>query len=368
MKWSLLPAFLLFALLGLVPVSADDKPDDRKKQTPKARLPLGQDTTYVVGPLDKDGFIDYEAALNAELSRGITPDQNANVLLIQSFGPAPEGGEGFPPVFFKWLDIPPPPRNGDYFYSLGKYARDRLGSPTISSNALYDFQSRSIQHPWSAKDYTPLAEWLKINEKPTGAGRRGLEAAGVLQPALLAPQGGRPEQPDRRSAAQRAEVSRTGFRLHLPGHASRSREANTMPPGRTSSPATAWAALTSRRDAHRIAGWHRHRPDRRNSTLAYLNTSRLTSKQALGQAEGPASPPSRSPDGRQDRCGERLMGLDSLQLIRRGGTDGGFLFGELSGSNNKPTEEDSKIMATIDWTPTMQTMNKWYDRMAAAMR
>ena len=27
--------------------------------------------------------------------------------------------------------------------------------------------------------------------------------------------------------------------------------------------------------------------------------------------------------------GERLMGLDSLQLIRRGGTDGGYLFGEL---------------------------------------
>src|SRR4051794_21046937 len=181
MKWSVLAAFLLFALLGLVPVSADDKPD-KPKQTPKARLPLGRETTYVVGPLDKDGYIDYEAALNAEFSRGITSDTNANVLLIQAFGPAPEGGEGFPPVFFKWLDMPTPPKEGFYFLSLGKYARDRLALSDNQLNALFDFQSRSIQHPWAAKDYTPLAEWLKINEKPMALAAEALKRPRYFNP------------------------------------------------------------------------------------------------------------------------------------------------------------------------------------------
>ena len=57
---------------------------------PAPNLPLGKETTYVVGPLDKHGYIDYEAALNAELSKGISPEKNANVLLIQVLGPAPD--------------------------------------------------------------------------------------------------------------------------------------------------------------------------------------------------------------------------------------------------------------------------------------
>ena len=73
-------------------------------------------------------------------------------------------------------------------------------------------------------------------------------------------------------------------------------------------------------------------------------TRPLSSKEALASClkDLQALPPLQ-PDGRQDRYGERMMGLDSLQLIRRGGTDGGYLFGELFGSNNKPTEEDSKM-------------------------
>src|SRR5829696_634307 len=125
MRTAVLPPLLLLFLLGAIPAGADDKkPDDKKPddKKPAAKLPLGRDTTYVVGPLDKEGYIDYEAALNAELSRGLTPDKNANALLWQAFGPAPEGGDGMPPAFFKWLEIPPPPKDGIYFVGLGTYA------------------------------------------------------------------------------------------------------------------------------------------------------------------------------------------------------------------------------------------------------
>ena len=43
--------------------------DDSK---PEPKLPLGKETTYVTRPLDRNGYIDYEAALNERLGRGIT--------------------------------------------------------------------------------------------------------------------------------------------------------------------------------------------------------------------------------------------------------------------------------------------------------
>ena len=42
---------------------------------------ISPETTYVTGPVDADGFIDYETALNERLRGDIKPEQNANVLL-----------------------------------------------------------------------------------------------------------------------------------------------------------------------------------------------------------------------------------------------------------------------------------------------
>src|SRR5262245_50794016 len=119
---AIFPALLVVLLL----VGADDKPKDKPAKDPEPKLPLGKDTTYVTGPLDKYGYIDYESALNGELSRGVTRDNNANVLIIKAFGPAPEGGDGLSIEYFKWLDLDPPPKDGDYFLGIHKIAREKL--------------------------------------------------------------------------------------------------------------------------------------------------------------------------------------------------------------------------------------------------
>jgi hypothetical protein len=72
------------------PSAKDDKPDSGEK-TRKPKFTIGKETTYVSGPVDKDGYIDYAAALNERLREGVTPETNANVLLWQAFGPHPEG-------------------------------------------------------------------------------------------------------------------------------------------------------------------------------------------------------------------------------------------------------------------------------------
>src|SRR5262249_23075355 len=38
---------------------------------------VSAETTYVTGPLDELGYVDYAAALNERLSRGVTPENNA---------------------------------------------------------------------------------------------------------------------------------------------------------------------------------------------------------------------------------------------------------------------------------------------------
>src|SRR5260370_31307967 len=145
-------------LLLLLLLGADDKP------TPK--LPLGKETTYITQPLDKDGYLDYEAALNDRLGKGITPEKNANVLLWKALGPRPEGGKAMPAEFFKRLGIDEPPEKGDYFIGLQAYMKDHLKLQSGEFDAIYEQQSQAFMRPWTAKEFPHIAEWLKDNEKP----------------------------------------------------------------------------------------------------------------------------------------------------------------------------------------------------------
>jgi hypothetical protein len=70
--------FFTVSLAGLL-LAAVALADEPKKPEPK--FPLGKETTYVTGPLEADGYIDYETALYEIAGKGITPDKNANVLI-----------------------------------------------------------------------------------------------------------------------------------------------------------------------------------------------------------------------------------------------------------------------------------------------
>src|SRR2546430_914313 len=57
----------------------------------KGKFTMSKETTFVTEPVDKDGYIDYVAALNDRLRQGVTPENNANVLIWKALGPRPEG-------------------------------------------------------------------------------------------------------------------------------------------------------------------------------------------------------------------------------------------------------------------------------------
>ncbi len=67
------------------------------------------ETTLITEPLDDDGYVDFVAAINHEWSDGVTPENNAAVLIWTALGaePLPETHRE---DFFRLLGIEPPTR------------------------------------------------------------------------------------------------------------------------------------------------------------------------------------------------------------------------------------------------------------------
>ena len=302
---------------------------------------------------------DYESRLNDILSKGITPEKNANVLLWQLLGPSPEGGPPMPAEFYRRLGIPEPPREGAYFVGIQRYLRDHLKLEQDEHAPIYDEQGWASQRPWSAKDYRRIAAWLQLNEKPLA-----LTIEATRRPQYYNPLISRKTEKDPGSLINVLMPSVQKCREL--GVALCARAMLRAEEGKLDA---AWQDLLA---AHRLA-----RLVARGGTLiealvgiaidavastadlAYLERAKLTSKQTADHLKDlRALPPMPSIADKID-TGERHMYLDSLQLIRRGGGKG--LGGVVS-------PEELKGLEMIDWQPAIATGKEWYDRMAAALR
>src|SRR6188768_2819914 len=54
---------------------------------PNPPIVVSKQTTYITEPLTENGLPDYEAYYRDEFRKGVTPENNAAVLLFQVFGP-----------------------------------------------------------------------------------------------------------------------------------------------------------------------------------------------------------------------------------------------------------------------------------------
>jgi len=103
-----------------------------------------------------------------------------------------------------------------------------------------------------------------------------------------------------------------------------------------------------------------------NAELAYLERAQLTSRQVQDRLKDLRGLPEMPPIADKIDVGERFLFLDSLQLVRRRGT--GMLEGLAGGQGKKPTAEQVKELERIDWEPAFRNSNRWYDKLATAMR
>jgi hypothetical protein len=336
-------------LVSLLVVAADPKP-------PEPKLPIGKDTTRVTGPIDKHGYIDYEAAVNDLLGKGVTAENNVNVLLWKAFGPKPEGSN-MPPEYFKRLGIPEPAGGGDHFINTYRYAKDVLRIEQEDVNAIYDQQNAARNRPWTAKDYPEVAAWLKANEKPLALVLEATKRPKYFNP-LVSKRG-----PDDSSQLIGCLLPSVQMCREL-ANALALRATLRLGEGKQ---AEAWDDVLA---CHRLARHLSHggtliellvanavHAIASNAAVVYAEHSGLKGHEYAGRLKELQALPSFAPVADKIDLTERLMGLDSVQLIRRGAFDG-----------KKPTAEELKALDMIDWGAILKTMNGSYDKMAAAMR
>jgi hypothetical protein len=152
------------------------QPAATKQSSPKPRVSftISKETTYIVQPLDKDGYPDYVEALNLHYGKGVTPENNAAVPYWRAMGPKRIIG---PPErhaeFLKLLGIESLPEKGDYFLSDGDYFRQFVAPKKSAdiwespeSKTYFNAYRKAHQRPWTKAEFPQVAAWLAANEKP----------------------------------------------------------------------------------------------------------------------------------------------------------------------------------------------------------
>lgn len=205
-----LPLLLLSCLVAMAEESkqGDAKQAAAKKPQEALRYTISKETTRILGPLKEDGSVDYLEAMNRLASEGVTPQNNAAVLIFQALGPnlgEEEFSNKFRKKFFKRLGIEIPPEKGDYLVSIHEIEVKKNELEQFQKEAdpdgdgfdedyneiddeygveeiQYKAEERAAAGPWTKKELPLAARWIEANKKPLA-----LISQGVLRDRCYMP-------------------------------------------------------------------------------------------------------------------------------------------------------------------------------------
>ena len=156
---------------------------------PNAPIIVSKKTTYITEPLGRDGLPDYVAYINRQqLSEGVTPENNAAVLIWQAVGPDTGYVDtrewsivcdslGFEPndnqryLVDPSSDVELGKQLSEWFYrqlfpeeQIDQVLREeRLGWCRVQAASATD---AAVLKPWTRDQLPPLHEWVVRNEEP----------------------------------------------------------------------------------------------------------------------------------------------------------------------------------------------------------
>lgn len=342
------------------------------KRTP--RVTVSKETTYITGPLDKDGYVDYETALNERLGKDITPERNAVALLWQALGPNLNGRPVLP-EFFRLLKIPAPPEHGRYFVALYQYATADLKlTPGAQTRQLYHQQDWAASRPWVIQEHPQIAAWLQANEKPLAVVVEATRRPDYYQPLVSRKSGNEGWYgllgalvPGGKTYPEIASALAARAMLHA--GAGRFDEA--------------WQDLMT---CHRFARLLMRGADpgeylvgaeidqvASRAELALLDRANPTVKQAQAWLCDLKRLPPIPPIADKLDLGMRLMFLNTTMLVRRDPIKTLSLLAILGG-RPRPLHQDEDpkaqpaLVDSVDWDSLLRAGNVWYDRLVAAHR
>lgn len=128
----------------------------------KIAFTVGKDTTFVSGPLNSDGTINYVAAYNEIYGKGVTPENNAAVLILRAVGPKGCLDERHLSPLLKALGMSDLPAEGEYFV---RYPRPAEDSPEARQK-LAKSELKAMTQPANEIEDAQVLKWLKENDKP----------------------------------------------------------------------------------------------------------------------------------------------------------------------------------------------------------
>ena len=350
------------------------KQDATIPKKPRVRVSISKETTYITEPLRPDGYPDYIAALNQLASKGVTPENNAAVLLWRALGGA-SVHRVIRDRFFKMLGMPVPPEGGDYYLRLQQHLQKTGLIPKPAEvepgdeglDQAYKQLDEAMKRPWRREKFPALAGWLAANEKPL---------------ALVVEAARRPRLYDPLLAVDESDMV---LGVLLPGaqahrHLARPLQARAMLRLGQGKADAAWADLLA---CHRLGRLSAQGPTLVQSLVgiaiesiacrgdeALLQHGRLSAGQVRAmRADLDGLAPMPKMVDKID-LGERFMYLDCVTMVARDGID---KLGRLNGGGGESGKVAKTLMnlaarLTIDWDTILRMGNSWYDRMVDAYR
>lgn len=139
-------------------------------------LRVARDTTYLTGPVNPDGTINYVAALNEMQSAGVTAENNAAIPIVQALGPEMIDVKVRPAVL-QQLGVGDLSAEGSYFITFADFVRSRrpdlLQGAGVEADARQPMDGFEIERRYlkdadeipSAADRALMEAWLLANEQ-----------------------------------------------------------------------------------------------------------------------------------------------------------------------------------------------------------
>jgi len=335
----------------------------------RIKLTVSRKTTRILGPVNKDGTVNYMAYLNARHSKGVTKANNAAVPLIGIFGPdflPKDSGRKICDI----LKIEFPSPDQVYFTSLRSCIDKRFNKKDAHAWREKDHLKKAISKPWKTSQHPAIAQWLDVNSNAMNATLLAVRRTRFYIPLVSSA----PE-------AKLIAVAMPDVRLY--GNMGDALAARAMLKVNSGDVRGAWADLTGARHlARRVSGGH--------STIERLVALAIETKacRAAGAMAGcgkltGAQAREFLADMRNFRPlrdlvnaideSERFMMLDCVMMLARAADRSGLagLKKAIENMSESPIQDANPPTTTprgvsLEWDKILTKVNPWYDSLATA--
>jgi hypothetical protein len=326
---------------------------------------ISPETTYLTEPLRPDGTVDYIAACNARLSKGVTANNNAAIPLFKAIGPGMLDPKTLQ-ITLDYLGLQLP-ANGKYFVPWPDFATANPSSTTMTASGNDPEEpSEAMSGLWTAGECPRLAKFLDLNRAPLDLVVQASRRERFYVPWL-------PSKPNGRFIDW-------AYNVPLQQFLSLSRTLLARASGRfaVGDFQNAWQDMLTCHRLARLLGQHgsliatmvSYSVDANAGRIEekWLSSGKLTQPQARTMlSDLQALPPLQGV--RESLCvGERIVVLDFIGLLATEGIERGLV--QVQGFKPGPSQLDSvpaKPERSVDWNQAMIQVNAHFDRLDHAV-